>query len=477
MARSHDGHKFLQITDAMVSINQRVNLIGVVTESGLPKQSRGTDCFVTMRIIDESQPKHGIAVNFFTEKMDMLPQLATEGDIIQLSHVVMKTHGPDAYALFNKKFSSFALYEGKNSTSFTPYQCSAKFNAREQDNKFILGLRQWLAGEQIDAGASVTGLMTGSTELLQLKEFKEGVRFNLVCKVLHAWETEREELMLYVWDGTDTPPIAIKSNLEDEKENPLPLHLEPIPLSRDVLCAFPPVGTVLRVTVDSSNVKFGLNYIKTGRWVKFLGLRCEVRSSLWCASLMPFTKFCYLLEDNDLVVQRKRSYDDRFYSKWGHMPLTSFPWHSGMTGTSCPKNTPFVTLMNVLTYPEVTYKYRCVVRVAAALPWEVSKFRSPSGIYRIRLTLEDPTARIHAFLYKEDAEEFFTHFPSPDDVLTRKWNSLLGIPKPGDCSAVGDASRNPPWIECCLKSYYVDKKDAWGTRNYQIFMTTLLERP
>nr|GMD03487.1 protection of telomeres protein 1B-like isoform X1 [Ipomoea batatas] len=89
MARSHDGHKFLQITDAMVSINQRVNLIGVVTESGLPKQSRGTDCFVTMRIIDESQPKHGIAVNFFTEKMDMLPQLATEGDIIQLSHVVV----------------------------------------------------------------------------------------------------------------------------------------------------------------------------------------------------------------------------------------------------------------------------------------------------------------------------------------------------------------------------------------------------
>lgn len=48
-----------------------------------------SDCFVTMRIIDESQPKHGIAVNFFTEKMDMLPQLATEGDIIQLSHVVV----------------------------------------------------------------------------------------------------------------------------------------------------------------------------------------------------------------------------------------------------------------------------------------------------------------------------------------------------------------------------------------------------
>lgn len=72
----------------------------------------------------------------------------------------MQIHGVDVYACFNKKFSAFALFEGKNSTSFTPYQCSAKFCANERDKKYILDLRKWLAGYQIDAGTSVESLIT-----------------------------------------------------------------------------------------------------------------------------------------------------------------------------------------------------------------------------------------------------------------------------------------------------------------------------
>ncbi|XP_019165263.1 PREDICTED: protection of telomeres protein 1a-like isoform X6 [Ipomoea nil] len=370
--------RFIHIADAMASLNQKVNLIGVVTESGIQRKSKGTDYYVSIRIVDESRPSPALPVNFFTETMDKLPQGITEGDIILLSKVLMKIHGPDVYACFNKKYSSFALYEGKNSTSFEPYQCSDKFCPIEQVNKkIILDLRKWLlAGHQIDAGL---------TDLLQLEELKEGVGFSLVCKVLHVCETEGDHWMLFVWDGTDTPPVAIKS----------------------------------------------------------------------------------------------KSYNGRFSSRRGHKVFTCFPCHSGLTETSCSRKVPFITLMNVLTYPEVTYKYRCVVRVVATVPWRVSDFRSPSKVYKIRLTLEDPTARIRAFLYKDDAEEFFARFPSPDDVLTREWNALLGIPNTDDCSEVGDASssRHPPWIDCCLKSYYIDKNDVWGSRYYQIFSTTLVGRP
>ncbi|MFS7912273.1 putative protection of telomeres protein [Helianthus anomalus] len=45
--------------------------------------------------------------------------------------------------------------------------------------------------------------------------------------------------MLFVWDGTDAPPINIHTKLDEEFDNPLPLQLEPIPLSRNVLCKFP----------------------------------------------------------------------------------------------------------------------------------------------------------------------------------------------------------------------------------------------
>ncbi|VFQ80716.1 unnamed protein product [Cuscuta campestris] len=219
MARRDDDYKFLQIADAIASINQRVNLIGVVTESGLPKQSKGTDCCVSIRIIDESRPSHGLSVNFFAETMDKLPQVMADGDIVQLSQVVMKTYGPDAVnASYNKKFSSFALYEGKHGTSFTPYQCSNKFHAREQDNKFILGLRKWLTGEHCDAGAKATTFITRPADLLQLKDLREGIHFNLVCKILHARETKRDGWMLFVWDGTDTPPLPIHNNCFGEEE-------------------------------------------------------------------------------------------------------------------------------------------------------------------------------------------------------------------------------------------------------------------
>lgn len=50
---------------------------------------------------------------------------------------------------------------------------------------------------------------------------------------------------------------------------------------------------------------------------------------------------------------------------------------------------------------QVTAKFKCVVRVVAAFPWQAQDFYS-CGTYRIRLTLEDPTARIHAYLYAED---------------------------------------------------------------------------
>ncbi|KAK3041851.1 hypothetical protein RJ639_000367 [Escallonia herrerae] len=291
MERDED-YKFLPIVDAMASINQRVNLFGVVLETSIPKQSKGTDCFCTLKIVDESRPGPGISVNVFAETVDMLPQVESAGDIIQLSHVVMKTHGSEVYALFNKKSSQFALFEGKHSTNFVPYQVSYKYRARDQDKKLILGLRKWLTEFQLN--------------------------------------TE-----------TDYPDV------------------------------------------------------------------------------------------------------------------------------------PFVTLMNVLTHPEVTAKFRCVVRVIAAFPWQAADFRSPTGTYRIRLTLEDPTARIHAFLYAEDGVKFFGGYPSVDS-LTRKLNALLGVAVSEFTNGFKSAPRNPPWVQCCLKSYYIHKSDIWGSRNYQIFATQLV---
>lgn len=64
----------------------------------------------------------------------------------------MKTHKGEIYAVFNKKFSSFALYEGKDGSGFLPYDASPKFRPRDLDEKFIQSLRDWLVDFELDEG-------------------------------------------------------------------------------------------------------------------------------------------------------------------------------------------------------------------------------------------------------------------------------------------------------------------------------------
>ncbi|KAJ7970263.1 Protection of telomeres protein [Quillaja saponaria] len=458
-----DDYKFLPIRDAITSINQKVNLIGVILEFGFPKRTRGTDCCCTLKIIDESHQKAGFSVNIFAEYLEMLPHVASGGDIIQLCHVMVKKHIGEVNAVFNKKFSSFALYKGKDAADFAPYQVSSNFRRRDMDDRFIGNLRKWLVDLQLHEESSSFSL---------LREIKEGEHINLACKIVHFSEAAKDEWMALVWDGTDTPPNSFSAKPEDEMAYPLPLQLENSPLPRDILCTFPKVGTVLRIYFDQGFQKNKLFMLNIGKWIKFVNVICEVRGGLWCGLFTPFTKIRYTPDEDCLILERQRLYDERISLKWGRMPLWSFPSPYYNTEVNYD-HVPFVSLMDVLTHSEVTAKFKCVVRVIAAIPWKAEEFLSPLGIYRMRLTLEDPTARIHAFVFAEDGETLFDGYPSVD-VLSRKLNRLLGLSVCNDNKMVKDAPRNPPWVQVCLKSYYISKDDVWGSRQYQIFGTKIV---
>ncbi|KAI3501129.1 hypothetical protein L1887_28989 [Cichorium endivia] len=395
MANSdRDKHKFLRIVEAKTAINQKVDLIGVITEAGIPKQSKGTDCFCTIRIVDESNPSSGISINVFAKTFEDLPHVESTGDIIQFSQVLIKTHGSEVNAVFYKKVSSFALYEGKDSSNFVPYQVSSQFHGKEQDKKLIADLRKWTVNQQPETA------LNGSQ---QLKDIKKGIRSNLICKVLHVCEVTHGEWMLYIWDGTDTPPINIHSKLEEELKKPIPLQLEETPLSRDVLCTFPTVGTILRMTTDKYNDRLPLHLPKVGTWVHFINIEFQTSDGLWLGIFLRSSNFNYLSDDNKLVLNYQSQHQKRYKGKWTRMPLSSLPWPSHVTVTDTEhQHVPFVTLMDIITHQEVTMNFRCVVRVVATFPAEATNFRGPDG-YILRLTLEDPTARIHAYLYEEDA--------------------------------------------------------------------------
>ncbi|KAI3688537.1 hypothetical protein L2E82_46177 [Cichorium intybus] len=358
-----------------------------------------------LRIVDES---HGISIIFFAETFEKPPRVESAGDIIQLSNVMARLHESEVNAVCYKQFSSFALYKGIDGSSFVPYQVSSKFHGREQDNKFISNLRNWAFSRQHGTEKSAKELDS------------------VICKVVHICEVREGEWMVFVWDGTDAPPLNVEGRLEEELKNPIPLQLEASPLSREVLCGFPSVGTVLRMTTDPrSERQLGLHTLKaaTGKWVHFKNIKFEV---------------CCVNMKNGIKAD----------------------------GLACHGRASLSFLVS-----QVMYKFRCVVRVVATFPAQPSDFRGPCSNYMLRLTLEDPTARIHAYLYDEYGEKFFGGYPSNDKMI-KLHNTLLGVEETNGIT--NEKPRNPPWVDCCLQSYYVDKNDVWGSRTYGIFYTKLV---
>ncbi|XP_042513066.1 protection of telomeres protein 1b-like isoform X2 [Macadamia integrifolia] len=459
----NDPHSVMLLKDAFTVKDSKlkVNIMGVIVETSFPRRSSGSDCVCVVRIVDEWHQKPEIPVIIFTERLDELPHVKSCGDIILLNRIVMTVYDREVSAVFNKKYSSFALFEGK-SGDITPYQASSTFCLRNPNDLFLTRMRMWLLNYQPDGG--------GSDYLVSLKEIKEGRFFDLVCKILLVSEVSQDEWMLFVWNGTDAPALSFETKLEDEAKNSLPLHLEPSPLARETLCTFPTVGTILRVS-GPPGVKLGQHFQGCGQWVRLRNISCRACSGLWHGIMMPTSKLRSLPDKDQYVTQHQRDYNDRI-STYGCVPLLSY---------QCPRTTvtnlelKCVTLMDILTSSEVTAVFKTVVRVVATDPWKVEDFCSPGGVhdYRIRFTLEDPTARVHAYLYAEEGDKFFGGKP-PLNVLTSKRNILLGINEKENSEDNNNAPRNPPWIECCIKSYYRDKSNAWGSRRFQIFGTILI---
>lgn len=94
--------------------------------------------------------------------------------------------------------------------------------------------------------------------------------------------------------------------LEDEMDHELPLQVEPLPLSRDILCSFPAVGSILRVIIDKGIEKHILHLLKIGNWVKLQNVLCQVDAGLWFGVLTHFTRLRYVPTNDNLIVERQR---------------------------------------------------------------------------------------------------------------------------------------------------------------------------
>lgn len=454
--------EFTPLIEASTRVEKEVNLIGSVVEIGLRRQSKGTDYVYTLKIVDERFLDTAFAINFFAEEVEDFPLVGSVGDLLLVFNVLIKKRKEEFHGLFNKRKSSYALYDGRPGDDCIAYCVSPLYRFRNWHIERVKVLRTWLTTFQLGAGTN---------KLLRPIKEMNMVEFDLICKVLHSYEVSKNEWMLLVWDGTDTPALDFEITLSDAPEKQLPLEPENPPLSRDVRRNFPTVGSILRVSVKC--IKFDVHLVCSGQWVRLRAVTSHRKSSFWGGALTDSSKIRFLSDTDSTVVQRLGSYNDRISSYTGRVsaipsPITEIISVSG----------PLVTLLDVVNYSEVTAKFKCVVRVVGVYSCRAENFHeTTSGKYVMRLTLEDPTARIHAYLYDEDGVKFFGGYHTVE-VLRKKRNELLGIDDEDDGIYEGENKRvliNPPWIQCCLKSYYLDKNDQFGSRTYRIFGTKLVD--
>ncbi|KAH0907820.1 hypothetical protein HID58_039647 [Brassica napus] len=445
-----DDYKFLRVDDAFKALHLNISLIGVIVELDFPTAS---DCSCTLRIIDPWHSGSGLPVKFIARTNRALPRVESIGDIIFLSNVKIVLVNRKITALCNETSSSFALFNGEHGEGFVPYQSSPKFRIREQDKSFLSNLREWMITYKFE---------DGSCCFTSLKDIKEGEYLNLNCQIVHVSKDDKDRCYIFVWDGTEMPPCSFVV-----KSERLPLCVEPEMLPTHVLRKFPTFGSVLRIIVENVAEKQAIQCLQPGQHVKLLNLFFQVNMGLWSATFSPSTKMQYTMsrETQSFSPQRLKMCREKFSSRWN--PITrciSSPSHSGITGVA-HEDAPFVTLMDMLTYSNVTAKFRCVVRFIQVFPRDVRNFHDLNGKFKLLAILEDATARIHASLYADEGDKFFGCDPSDEEALIKKLNKLLG----GD--RINEAPRNPPWVQCCLFSYYRVKNDQWGSRRFRIFDT------
>ncbi|KAL6143108.1 hypothetical protein ACLB2K_053804 [Fragaria x ananassa] len=462
MSAMRDLYHFTNIRSARNVTRGKVNIIGVVLEHGFPRQTKGTDWYYFVRIIDETHHDPGLPVQIFFETMAKSPRVLSPGDIMQFQNVTMKVVGDDVCAVYNKKYSSFALYNGSDGS--VPYQTSERFRERDLDKRFVTDLRRWFRDFPIDQGRNDISIARNLTE---------GEHFDLFCKVLYIYDGAESQWTAFVWDGSDAPPANIHKKLSEEMHQPLALHVETFSLARDVVCSFPTLGTVLRVITQDIEPDF-LPLFRTGSWIKLSNLLCELYDGLWRVVLTQYSRIRFASYGDRFRPEPQRLYDERLLRNprsLRRMPQWSLPWPSRITEVDFDDDCEFHTLMDVVTSPEVMVGYKCVVRVVSILPCRAMDYHFPVGICKIRLTLEDPTTRIHAFLYAEDGLKFFEG-SSSDEVLSGMRNALLGAAANIDGDEGEDTPRNPPWVQVCLR-VKCETKDVLESREYMVFGTKL----
>ncbi|DBA76874.1 TPA: hypothetical protein ACH3X1_009477 [Trebouxia sp. C0004] len=500
------SYEYVMLAEA-TEREERANLYAVVVECSVPRPTRGTDMVSNLRLVDPStatnpQFPEGLEMLAFSADQRHLPTLRRPGDIIRLHRVTVSQYNgkPQLIAKIHRaKECSFCLFDGRPEGSNTPYQVSSDtYTLEARDPGIISALRSF--------GRLLASTPLGSTAYLKrIKDIRAGGFFDIICRVLSVDNRNPDAAVMFVWDGTDALPLPFTvDQLDASAGEVIPEGAQPDPAwlaarrhamhvhGNGIVPDLPALGTALPIIISTPAPVEGksrgpLVLPSVGSWVKLRNVRSWVIAGQLQGRYLPNSKWAPCSADDQALSEDAQRLKVNNVAGWA----ASNPdqWLA-----STQQVQPFTSLrtLQIQAGDGVPRKDRCLVNMVRYMPPHVADFchtRSQLGlphtdgnqdswVYLVKLHLQDATGEIDAALFDKDANEFFQGFPAQDYsrslqdgttsracfALQKKMDTLLGL-QGGQEGGI--------WIECCIKTYFTDRKHPLDTCQFRVFATKL----
>ena len=181
------GRKYVYKTlSELQSEDKKINVFAIVKDFSEPTQTRGTDMYSIMWLIDESS-QVGIKCLSFARSLDKFPQVRRSGDVVCLHRLYAQVY-QSCLQLISNRFSSSLRFSGKVGGSLKAHTSSLSYTLTREDKLRVKQLRAW-------------HLRQTRGHSIKVKDVTEGSLFGLICQLVCVSVTA-DCLVLTVWDGT-----------------------------------------------------------------------------------------------------------------------------------------------------------------------------------------------------------------------------------------------------------------------------------
>ncbi len=185
--RGDTGRKYVyKNLSEIQSGDKKMYVYAVVKDFTEPTQTRGTDVYSVMWLIDEST-QAGIKCLSFARSVDKLPQVRRKGDVVSLHRVYSEVY-QSCLQLINNRFSSSLRFSGKVGGSLKAHTSALSYTLSREDKQRVRQLRAWY-------------LQQSRGHCIKVKDVTEESSFGLTCQLVSVSVTG-DCLVLTVWDGT-----------------------------------------------------------------------------------------------------------------------------------------------------------------------------------------------------------------------------------------------------------------------------------